>query len=80
MKSRVFKALLALVSAVLLVIGAAVLVLDAVLFRSRLGMIYPPELVFLSWFFGWFEMPSAFYPLLLTLAGAGGLYLAFREP
>jgi hypothetical protein len=70
--------LLGAISVVAMAVSVAVLVIDQIYF-SEYKHILPLQLGFLSWFWGWFELPSAFYPLLLLLAGACGLAFATRD-
>jgi hypothetical protein len=72
---KIVRILLAAVSLAVAVISAAILVSDLVLYADELALL-SPQLAFEAWFWGVMDIPSAFFPLLLLLAGAVGFYLA----
>jgi hypothetical protein len=74
---KIVRILLGVVSLAVTVISAAILVVDQIQFGALLGLL-PPILAFQGWFWGFADVPSAIFPLLLLLAGAFGLHLATK--
>jgi hypothetical protein len=75
---KIVRIVLAAVSLAVTVISAAILVSELILYAVELASL-SPQLALESWFYGAMDIPSAFFPLLLLLAGAVGFYLATKS-